>query len=365
MNESDIVTRLGIRVVKQERRLLPLDLWPEADRNAWELAGQPTARFRRGGAAGKLRPATRKNYAEQYARFLGFLNRRGLLQLKGAPAVNVTPDKIEAYLPDLKHVASTTTHRSIGALRRVAQIIAPISDFGWLSEIEKDLAQVARPRSKFNRLILAEVLLEAGLTLMREAELSQTMTELDRACQFRNGLMVALLALCPIRRKNFTSLEIGRSFVKIECQWWIVLAATETKEKRADERPVYELLTPFIESYLSQHRAVLVRSDNVPSALWLSAKDGTPITPSHVTDVISVTTLSTVGVAVSPHLFRTAAVSSAAIHGGANPHLGSALLHHADPNLTAEHYNRATSLTAAESFRHIVRRYDKHSREAK
>jgi hypothetical protein len=188
--------------VKQERRLLPLDRWPDADRNAWELACQPAARLRRGGAAGKLRPATRKNYAEQYGRFLGFLNRCGLFQLKGAPAVNVTPDKIDTYLPDLKHVASTTAHASIGEVRRVAQIIAPKGDFGWLSEIEKDLAQAASPRSKFNRLVLAEVLLEAGLILMREAELSQTMTELDRACQFRNGLMVALLALCPIRRKT-------------------------------------------------------------------------------------------------------------------------------------------------------------------
>jgi hypothetical protein len=75
--------------------------------------------------------------------------------------------------------------------------------------------------------------------------------------------------------------------------------------------------------------------------------------------MISACTLSTVGVAVSPHLFRTAAASSAAIHAGENPHLGSALLHHADPNFTASHYNRATSLTAAESFRQIVRQYEK------
>jgi site-specific recombinase XerD len=367
MNEHDIETSLArvIRMVKQEPRLLPLDRWPEADRHAWQLACQPTARLRRGGAAGKLRPSTRKNYAEQYARFLGFLNRCELLQSNGEPAANVMPDKIEAYLPDLKYVASTTAHRSMGALRRVAQIIAPDRNFDWLSEIEKDFAEAACPRSKFDRTVLTEILVESGLILMREAELSRVMTEMDRACVFRNGLMVALLALCPIRRKNFTGLEIGRSFVKIGDRWWIVLAATDTKEKRADERPVDELLTPFIESYLSPHRAVLARSDDAPSALWLSAKDGTPITASHVTDVISATTLSTVGVAVSPHLFRTAAASSAAIHGGANPYLGAALLHHADPSLTAEHYNRASSLTAAESFRQIVRQYDSQCSNAK
>ena len=81
-----------------------------------------------------------------------------------------------------------------------------------------------------------------------------------------------------------------------------------------------------------------------------------------MTDLISVATLSTVGVAVSPHLFRTAVASTAAVYGGENPHLGSALLHHTDPNLINEHYNRASSLTAAENFLKIVRRYARNPR---
>ena len=245
-----------------------------------------------------------------------------------------------------------TTQSPLGL---VAQIIAPGGDFRWLSEIEKELALVKRPRSKFDRFVLAEVLIRAGLTLMHEAELSQTMTDLGRACQFRNGLMIAMLGFCPIRRKNFSALEIGRSFVKIRDNWWIVLSASDTKEKRADERRVHEVLAPFIDRYLSHYRPVLARSDNKVSALWLSANDGTPITANHVTDLINAATLATVGVAVSPHLFRTAVASTAAIYGGENPHLGSALLHHTDSNLINEHYNRASSLSAAENFRQIVR----------
>ena len=104
---------------------------------------------------------------------------------------------------------------------------------------------------------------------------------------------------------------------------------------------------------------MLARSDNQVSALWLSANDATPITANHVTDLISVATLSTVGVAVSPHLFRTAVASTAALYGGENPHLGSALLHHTAPNLINEHYNRASSLTAADNYRKIVRQYER------
>jgi site-specific recombinase XerD len=105
-------------------------------------------------------------------------------------------------------------------------------------------------------------------------------------------------------------LEIGRSFVRIRGTWWIVLSASETKEKRADERPIDELLTPVIDRYIGQHRPVRARISNPPSALWLSAKNGTPISDKEVANIIRLTTLSTVGVPVSPHLFRAAGASS-------------------------------------------------------
>ena len=74
---------------------------------------------------------------------------------------------------------------------------------------------------------------------------------------------------------------------------------------------------------------------------------------------IKTTTLSTVGVDVSPHLFRTSGASTAAMRAGANPHLATALLHHTDPAVTNEHYNRASSLTAASSLRDVLRSYTK------
>ena len=171
--------------------------------------------------------------------------------------------------------------------------------------------------------------------------------------------MRAWLGFHPIRRKNFAALEIGRSFVKIRDRWWIVLSASETKEKRPDERRVNKLLVPFIDRYLDKYRPVLLRPGSPPSVLWLSSRHGARLTEKYIERLVGVTTLSTVGVKVSPHLFRTAAASGAAIYGGDNPHLGSAVLHHSDPRVTEEHYNRATSLSAAESFRKVVRQYEK------
>jgi hypothetical protein len=80
---------------------------------------------------------------------------------------------------------------------------------------------------------------------------------------------------------------------------------------------------------------------------------------------IKATTLSTVGVDVSPHLFRTPGASSAATHGGDNPHLASALLHHTHPGVTNAHYNRAPSLSAADTLRKIMRQYEKTVRDVR
>ncbi len=257
---------------------LPLDSWPEADRNACVAARQPAAQLKRGGAAGHLKPVTHQVHERHYGNFLGCLDRNGLLRREAPAAAHVTPENVEVYLTEAKaRMSPTTVHVSICCLRRMARYMVPGLELDWLNELAKDLALVAYPRSKSDRLVLSERLIEAGLALVQEAEISPNMTKLARATQVRNGLMVALLAFCPIRRKNFTALEIGRSFEKIRGKWWIVLSASETKEKRADERPVDELLTPIIDRYLDQHRPVLARTDNAPSALWLSAKDGTPI----------------------------------------------------------------------------------------
>ena len=333
----------------QKVRSLPFEAWPESDRRAWNAACQPAARLKRGGAAGHLKPVTRQTHERHYGNFLGCLDRNGLLRREAPAAANVTPENVDVYVAEAKaRMSSTTVHVSICCLRRAARYMVPGLDFAWLVEIGKDLALVAQARSKFDRLVLPERLIEAGLTLIQEAEHSQTMTKLAQATQVRNGLMVAMLGFHPIRRKNFAALEIGRSLVKIRGRWWIILSAAETKENRADERRVNRLLIP-----------VLIRPDSPPSALWLSSSHAARLADKYVATLIGATTLSTVGVKLSPHLFRTSAASAAAVYGGDNPYLGSAVLHNADPRVTLEHYNRATSLTAAESFRQLIRQYEK------
>lgn len=350
-----------IETTKTTVRSLPIEFWPQSDRKGWISATRPSQRLKRGGAGSHMKAITLADLARRYGYFLDFMNRRGLLDSTRAAGSHVTPENVAMYLAELSaRVGSVTVYGSIYKLRRACELIDPARSLSWLADIEKDLALVMRPRSKADRWVLTEVLVEAGLTLIAEAENSRTMSRLGQARQVRNGLMVAMLAMHPIRLKNFAALEIGRDFVEIKGSWWIVLSPGETKERRPDERRVDDLLKSALERYLSRYRPVLAeRADTSTAALWLSSNDGRPMSYSAVELVVTETSRQTVGVSVSPHLFRDSGASTAAIHGGANPHLASALLHHKDPRVTEAHYNRASSLSAGKSLRTIVQGYRK------
>jgi site-specific recombinase XerD len=321
-----------------EVRSLPKELWPSADRSAWEAACRPGLRLIRGGAASHMRPVTQKDLAKRYGYFLDFLCRFGRIDLDANAGAQVTLENIEQYVDELKkRVSSVTVYGSIQKLRSFTQLIAPDCDLAWLKEIERELCSQIRPKSKWDRVVLAEVISETALTLIAEAELSVKLPKLSRARMVRNGLMLPLLAQYPIRLKNFAALELGRSLVKIDETWWILLTAAETKEKRADERPIEHEIAEALEKYLDEYRPILCRGTAQTNALWVGI-DGTAMAECSIRETVTETTRSVLGVAINPHLFRTAASTTAAIHAADKPHLGSAVLHHSHPTVTLENY---------------------------
>jgi site-specific recombinase XerD len=339
----------------QSVRSLPIHLWPTADSVAWQEACRPSVRLKRGGYASHMRPVTQKILTQRAGYFFDLLSRSGRLDMNAPAGAQVTTENVDTYVAELKaRVSSVTVYGSIQKLRRFVQLIAPGRDLAWLIDIERELFSEMRPRSKWHRVVYTDVPVEAGLAIMAEAETSKR-PKLTRARMFRNGLMIALYAYCPIRLKNFAALEIGRSFVNVEGTWWIVLTAAETKEKREDERPVPEELTNSIKRYLDVYRPILTRGNTGSNALWI-AINGKPMSYASMGELITETTRITIGVNVSPHLFRTAGVTSLATRAGDKPHAGSALLHHRGPGAQAN-YNRASCVSAGKSLRAVNRRY--------
>jgi integrase len=352
-----IATNRAATQPHNQRRTLRPGEWPDSDRRAWEEACRPSRRLQRGGAASYLAPASRESFALRYGLFLGFLKQGGRLDCHAPAASQVTPSSIEAYVVTLSaRVSSVTVYNCIYHLRRAVELIAPSQNFSWLAELEKDLALVMQPRSKLDRLFFTEQLVRAGLILM--AESSDFTGDFARARGIRNGLMIVLLALYPSRRKNFATLELGTTFQTIRGSWWMILPALITKSRRPDERRVAAWLNPWIKLYVDECRPILRGTNTVDTnALWISSKTGGPLTVRKVGMLISAVTLERLGVALSPHLFRCAAATSAATHSSNMRHLGSAILNHRDPRVTEEHYNRASSISAANTYATIIGGY--------
>jgi integrase len=337
-------------------RSLVVSEWPAADREAWEEACRPGLRLRRGGTASRYAEVSREDFARRYGAFLGFLQRGGCLDYSAAPAAQVTPTNVELYVAELnERVRSVTVWNCIYKLRMAARVLDPKTDFAWLSEIEQDLALVMEPRSKFDRLVLAERLVEAGLTLVTEAE-AFSRYPFKRAIDIRNGLIIALLAVCPIRIKNYAALEIGRTFKQEHGGWWITLPYGSTKTEDADQRPVPDYLNDAVQLYLTESRPVLIGSRPATNSLWISSRTGRRYTTKNLGTRISKITLETIGIDVSPHLFRTAAATTSACYGTDMPYLGSAVLLHANSRDTEKHYIRTTTLNAAKDYAAILRR---------
>jgi integrase len=102
---------------------------------------------------------------------------------------------------------------------------------------------------------------------------------------------------------------------------------------------------------------VLIGTRSPSNCLWISSTTGERYTTKNLGTLISKITLQTVGVDVSPHLFRTAAATTAAMYAGDNPHLASAVLGHSDSRVTYKDYIRATTANAAKEYAAIIRPY--------
>jgi hypothetical protein len=85
--------------------------------------------------------------------------------------------------------------------------------------------------------------------------------------------------------------------------------------------------------------------------------DGKPMSDVYPSELITETTRMTVGVKVSPHLFRTAGVVTLATRAGDKPHAGSALLHHRPGPVTQENYNRASCISAGKCLAAVAKSY--------
>ena len=210
-----------------------IESWPAADREAWAAILRPgDPLLGESGAAAHWAPATQDLHRIGYGRWLGFLAASGRLDPATAPAARVTPETVRDYLASLAGLADYTVIGRLAYLLQVVAAMAPERDWRWLRQVVARLHRRSpRGRDKHPRLRASAELFQAGLALMAAAEQSAARDPLAPAVLYRNGLILALLAARPLRRRNLAMIELDRHLVRTEGGWLLVFAAEETKNR--------------------------------------------------------------------------------------------------------------------------------------
>ena len=340
---------------------LPIEGWPPDDRDAWNTARAANDPLEEPTAAGWAATTT-VSMALAYGYWLAWLLMEQLLDPTTPPAERLTPDRVRSYLAMLNaHLAPLSVATYIQRLYLVVKAIQQDADLEWLKNPVARLLNRAGPvRNKTPMLVDSFRLFEAGLTLMAEAEISDIPNPRVRAVNYRDGLMIALLAVRPVRLGNLSSIRLGTHLQIDGNAAWVSFAAEEVKTRNALEFPWPDELMEHLTTYLTVHRPVLL--DTGPSdAFWMSRVG--PMSLQGARGAIEKCTEMTVGIAISPHIFRDCAATTIAFLAPSEVHIIMSILGHTSLRTSQKHYNHATSIMAGNRHQDMIANMRQESRK--
>lgn len=333
------------------RRCLKVQEWPPTDRALWQrilVTGNP---FEENGAAAHWRKDTCHKNRKGYGRWLTFLSNHGIPLSDEPPGDRVALKNVRAYLDELvRHEVSTYTRRNrLLELYAVISAMHPDRDWQWLREAAARVERAGAPKTaKRERIISTQKILHSGLALMEEA---RSMAETDQRywkARYRDGLMISLLALRPLRRRNFAAIEIGRHLVVMTGGLTLVFDAEETKTHVTLEFSVPDCLNVPLTYYIDHVRPDLLQGQRT-KRLWISER-GKPMSAQAVYHRITKVTARVLGRPLNPHLFRDCLATTWAEEDPRHSRGAAALLGHRSFRTTERHYLHAEARRASRSY---------------
>lgn len=335
---------------------LPVSEWPATDREAFEAAYAVGDIFDDTvGPGAHLAEGTRRGISTAWRRWLGFLARNHPSDLELLPADRITPYRVRQYVDHLsQEIRLTSVANTIGNLCYGARLIAGDRDWTWLMGLKARLEARATPLNRFNQLIPPNKTLHLGITLMDEAITMAPDCGVDQEVQYRDGLLLALLSLWPVRRRSLAALTVTRHVSRDETGITLLLYPEDTKSRRSESFSVPDQLLQHLEVYLDNIRPTLLGC-RPHEGFWASRK-GRPMTGQSIYDSIRKRLISEFGKAMSLHDFRRSAASYLAID--APDKLGwiPGVLQHSSPEIADQHYNLSESIVASQRHAQHVSR---------
>jgi integrase len=167
-----------------------------------------------------------------------------------------------------------------------------------------------------------------------------------RELQYRDGLILALLSLWPIRRRSLAALTVSQH-VEVEGGGVnFLLHPADTKSKRFESFRVPEPLVFYVERYLKDIRPRLL-GPRPHDGLWASNRYG-PLTASRLYEIARARLVKRFGRDMSLHDFRRSAATYLAMDAPEQIGLIPGVLQHASTEVSERYYNLANAIKASQ-----------------
>jgi integrase len=230
--------------------------------------------------------------------------------------------------------------------------IYPASDWSWLATISKRIGTREKEKRKKYHLVTSETLYALGIALMDGALSSGKPVTTSRVqTAYRDGLIIAFLALVPLRRRTLGSLQIGRHLVRSGAGWAVDIPANDTKSKRPFECPLSPDLSVRIDFYLKEIRP-RISGGAGNNHLWVSRRG--PMSDRMIYKAVQRRTKKALGFPVNLHRFRHAAGTFWSVRDPVNVRGVKDLLGHATFATTEQHYIMAQSRLAGRALARAI-----------
>jgi integrase len=334
---------------------LPFAQWPAADRALWQQANEADDPFS-AGATAHLSSASRTRYLMGWRRFLGFLALTEPEVLEIPPAERIYPDRVKRFA---RHLGETCSPVSVAACveaaYHAARVMMPGLDLGWLKQMKTRLFRAVPPKRNTRPAITSLQLLELGQPMMDEVRSKfGTKLRLTEAVKYRDGLIFALTAFMPLRRKNLAALDMLEHLQFDGGTDTIVIPKLESKTGAPIEFEIPETLLPYFQDY---ERFVRPRVDprNIGTGLWLS-RNGKKLAYGAFGDLFARHSTRRLGFRLRPHDVRAAAATTWAVFSPEKIEVAQELLAHKDIRTTTAYYNRARGIEASRHHLKVLKK---------
>ncbi len=327
-------------------RRIPYDDWPDEDRSAYERAVSPGDIFTDPGPAAHLSESTKEGQIGTYGRWLRYLslNKSNRLAFSGRPEDKAAVIDFTKNLQ--QRLKPNSVWSEIDRLHNFCFHAWPDRDWSWLREMANRLHREIPPRSlPVAQDISIDDLYTLGCDLMKRSSRIKPYRERDDSVMYRDGLMIVLLAVTVLRRKNLWQLRLDQELRCIEGHWVIRIDAGDMKNGEPYEMPLPEEIGVALETYLTDHRPRLLQGVSM-SELWIS-KTGQAMTLNRVGQRVAQVTTRHLGKHVSAHMFRHIAATSISMKTPELAPLIRPLLGHTTSRTAEQYYNKASALAAS------------------